>query len=241
MIVVCPSCSARFQYDEARFQGVPYKRFRCPKCDHVFQAVNPAHAVAPTPTALPPAPPVPMAHPAAAPTVAFDAASFAQKFSGNARTGEQTAPPGYSPEAAFHSGNDGLTGQETTARRDRDAFLASVGVGTANLPSDMKFSLAYLSGPKASTVKVLDKPQTLIGREDGDIITKDPETSRRHSLVEIHSDGTVWLTDLGSTNGTFVDGIQIFGTIQISNRQEFTCGKSTFMLLVRKDDSLSMD
>jgi len=239
MIVVCPSCSARFQYDEARFQGVPYKRFRCPKCDHVFQAVNPIHAVAPTPAVLPPAPHVP-AHPTAAPTVAFDAAAYAQKRSGEGRS--QTAPaPSYSQEATFQSVNEGLTGQETTARRDRDAFLASVGVGTANLPSDMKFSLAYLSGPKASTVKVLDKPQTLIGREDGDIITKDPETSRRHSLIEIHSDGTVWLTDLGSTNGTFVDGIQIFGTIQIANRQEFTCGKSTFMLLVRKDDSLSME
>ena len=134
-----------------------------------------------------------------------------------------------------------MSGQETTARRDREAFLASVGVGMASLPADMRFSLAYLSGPKASTVKVLESPQTLIGREEGDIITKDPETSRRHAMIEIHSDGTVWLTDLGSTNGTFVDGIQIFGTLQISNRQEFTCGKSTFMLLVRKDDSLSMD
>jgi pSer/pThr/pTyr-binding forkhead associated (FHA) protein len=181
-----------------------------------------------------------MAPPAAAPTVAFDAASFAQKAEGRIRASDQGAT-NFSPEVSFNSENDGLTGQETTARRDRDAFLASVGVGTASLPADMKFSLAYLSGPKASTVKVLEKPQTLIGREDGDIITKDPETSRRHSLIEIHSDGTVWLTDLGSTNGTYVDGIQIFGTIQIANRQEFTCGKSTFMLLVRKDDSLSMD
>jgi hypothetical protein len=178
-----------------------------------------------------------MTAPMTAPTVAFDAASFAQKMSSRTEA-EPPAAPSYQP---LPSDNEALPGQETTARRDRDAFLASVGVGTASLPSDMKFSLAYLSGPKASTVKVLDKPQTLIGREDGDIITKDPETSRRHSLIEIHSDGTVWLTDLGSTNGTFVDGIQIFGTIQISNRQEFTCGKSTFMLLVRKDDSLSMD
>jgi predicted Zn finger-like uncharacterized protein len=37
MIVVCPSCSARFQYDEARFQGAPRKRFRCPKCVTVFE------------------------------------------------------------------------------------------------------------------------------------------------------------------------------------------------------------
>jgi predicted Zn finger-like uncharacterized protein len=239
MIVVCPSCSARFQYDEARFQGVPYKRFRCPKCNHVFQAANPSHGA--PPASEPPAP-IPVTAPLSAPTVAFDAASFAQRASGGGSQ-EVTNPPmpAYAPDIPPPLPNDGLSGQETTARRDRDAFLASVGVGSANLPNDMKFSLAYLSGPKASTVKVLDKPQTLIGREDGDIITKDPETSRRHSMIEIHSDGTVWLTDLGSTNGTFVDGIQIFGTIQIMNRQEFTCGKSTFMLLVRKDDALTMD
>jgi len=239
MIVVCPSCSARFQYDEARFQGAPHKRFRCPKCNHVFQAVNPAHLAAPTPMSLPHE--MPVTTPLSPPTVAFDSASFAQKRSAHESTaGHAVSAPSYNPDS-FRSDPNELTGQETTARRDRDAFLASVGVGTASLPNDMKFSLAYLSGPKASTVKVLDKPQTLIGREDGDIITKDPETSRRHSLIEIHSDGTVWLTDLGSTNGTFVDGIQIFGTIQIANRQEFTCGKSTFMLLVRKDDSLSME
>ena len=63
----------------------------------------------------------------------------------------------------------------------------------------------------------------------------------RHATLDIHTDGTVWLTDLGSTNGTFVEGIQIFGMIQLVDRQEFTCGKSTFMLLIRKEDSLNMD
>jgi len=105
----------------------------------------------------------------------------------------------------------------------------------------MRISLAYLSGPEASRVKLLESSRTTIGREEGDVITKDPETSRRHAALDIHTDGTVWLTDLGSTNGTFVDGIQIFGMIQLVDRQEFTCGKSTFMLLIRKEDSLNMD
>ncbi|HWQ09978.1 MAG TPA: zinc-ribbon domain-containing protein, partial [Holophaga sp.] len=48
MIVVCPSCSARFQYDEARFQGAKSKRFRCPKCSQVFEAENPTYAPPPT-------------------------------------------------------------------------------------------------------------------------------------------------------------------------------------------------
>ncbi|HNX94117.1 MAG TPA: FHA domain-containing protein [Holophaga sp.] len=253
MIVVCPSCQARFQYDDARFQGVPSKRFRCPKCEHVFEVANPllaAPELEPMPEPLPepmPAPVLPPSPtlaaapsvaPAPPPTVAFDSAAFARKVSGASQPTPAAPVPGLPPGIA--SGG-ALSGQETTARRDREAFLTSVGVGAAALPLGMRFSLAYLSGPNASTVKQLESPQTLIGRDDGDVITKDPETSRRHAMLEIHSDGTVWLTDMGSTNGTFVDGVQIFGTLQISNRQEFTCGKSTFMLLIRKEDSLSMD
>jgi predicted Zn finger-like uncharacterized protein len=213
MIVVCPSCSARFQYDEARFQGARSKRFRCPKCAHVFEAENPSFAPAPT--------------------TVFNQAAFAAKLS--------RLPGSEDPPPLFEPGFDAEpTGQETAARYDRDAMLAAAGI-RGNGPPGMRISLAYLSGPQASLVKVLESSRTLIGREEGDVVTKDPETSRRHATLDIHTDGTVWLTDLGSTNGTFVDGIQVFGMIQLVDRQEFTCGKSTFMLLIRKEDSLNMD
>ncbi len=218
MIVVCPSCSARFQYDEARFQGARSKRFRCPKCAHVFEAENPSYAPAPT--------------------TVFNAAAYVAKLS---RSPEPEGLPPIPPPPIFQPDSDAqLTGQETAARYDREAMLAAAGI-RGNAPPGMRISLAYLSGPQASLVKVLDSNRTLIGREEGDVVTKDPETSRRHATLDIHTDGTVWLTDLGSTNGTFVDGIQIFGMIQLVDRQEFTCGKSTFMLLIRKEDSLNMD
>ena len=99
-------------------------------------------------------------------------------------------------------------GQETAARHDREAMLAAAGI-RAGIPAGIRVSLAYLSGPQASTVKVLESYRTLIGREEGDVVTRDPETSRRHAAIDIHADGTVWLTDLGSTNGTFVDGERV--------------------------------
>ena len=221
MIVVCPSCSARFQYDEARFQGARSKRFRCPKCEHVFEAENPSFAPAPT--------------------TVFNAAAYAAKLNRPPESEALPAAPPILPPPDFLLGADsGPSGQETAARHDREAMLAAAGI-RGNAPSGMRISLAYLSGPEASRVKVLESSRTLIGREEGDIVTKDPETSRRHATLDIHTDGTVWLTDLGSTNGTFVEGIQIFGMIQLVDRQEFTCGKSTFMLLIRKEDSLNMD
>jgi len=218
MIVVCPSCAARFQYDEARFQGARSKRFRCPKCAHVFEADNPSFAPAPT--------------------TVFNAAAYAAKLN---RAPELEGSPSIPIPPIPQADSDSQpSGQETAARYDREAMLAAAGI-RGHVPQGMRISLAYLSGPQASLVKVLDSSRTVIGREEGDVVTKDPETSRRHATLDIHTDGTVWLTDLGSTNGTFVDGIQIFGTLQLVDRQEFICGKSTFMLLIRKEDSLNMD
>jgi len=217
MIVVCPSCSARFQYDEARFQGASSKRFRCPKCGNIFEAENPSYVPAPR--------------------TLFNTAAYAARQD---QPPEPAVPPPAAPPAIPPTPAASSLGQETAARRDREAMLAAAGI-RGNLPPGLRISLAYLSGPEASRVKMLEACRTYIGREEGDVITKDPETSRRHATVDIHADGTVWLTDLGSTNGTFVDGIQIFGTTQIMDRQEFTCGKSTFMLLIRQEDSLNMD
>jgi hypothetical protein len=51
--------------------------------------------------------------------------------------------------------------------------------------------------------------QIVIGREEGmDIALQDPESSRRHALVSWRG-GQFVIEDLGSTNGTFVNGVQI--------------------------------
>lgn len=201
MIVVCPSCQARFRYDDERFQGLPRKRFRCPKCAHVFEVENPALHAPPVTVASMPRPAVPA-----------------------------PPPPVLAPPTPASSA------PETTVRGDADDLLTSAGVATPGIPPGYRFSLAFLNGPRASTVAVLQSPQTLIGREDGDIATQDPECSRRHARLDIRSDGTVWLVDLGSTNGTFVDGVQVFSAVQLMDRQEFTCGRSSFMMLIRRDD-----
>lgn len=50
---------------------------------------------------------------------------------------------------------------------------------------------------------------TILGRgSEADIIVQDPGVSRRHLKIEITTDGVI-ATDLGSTNGTFVEGHRI--------------------------------
>jgi predicted Zn finger-like uncharacterized protein len=239
MIVVCPSCAARFQYDEARFEGVRAKRFRCPKCSYVFEVMNPLvqGEVPRERTARMDPSQIPTRDPDAPIIVSGQIPGRPGdiKMSQSLVPVRESQPLTALPPPPAPNRDDG----ETTAKRDRQAMLAEAGMG--KMPPGMKFSLAFLSGPHASTVKVLDKPKIIIGREGADISTMDPETSRLHSSLEIHTDGVVYLTDLDSTNGTFVDGIPITGPVQIGDRQEFTCGKSTFMLLVRKDDLYGME
>jgi pSer/pThr/pTyr-binding forkhead associated (FHA) protein len=44
-----------------------------------------------------------------------------------------------------------------------------------------------------------------VGRECDGLLLADPQTSRRHALLELRGTDIV-VEDLGSTNGTFLDG-----------------------------------
>jgi pSer/pThr/pTyr-binding forkhead associated (FHA) protein len=60
-------------------------------------------------------------------------------------------------------------------------------------------------------------PVTVIGRgAEADVVLDDAGVSRRHA--EVHTDGDrAWTVDLGSTNGTFVDGERV-GTPGVTGR-----------------------
>ncbi len=49
---------------------------------------------------------------------------------------------------------------------------------------------------------------TTVGRDDCDVVLTDPEVSRRHAVLVASSDGLA-IEDLGSTNGTWVNGQRI--------------------------------
>lgn len=52
---------------------------------------------------------------------------------------------------------------------------------------------------------LLQEGEHVVGRTDGDIIIANPYLSRKHARLRV-AEGRVFLTDLGSTNGTFLDG-----------------------------------
>lgn len=70
--------------------------------------------------------------------------------------------------------------------------------------------LHVVAGPDAGGVHLLHGGQIRVGRSaDADVPLDDPDVSRLHCAVTLTPDGQVTVTDLGSTNGTTVDGREI--------------------------------
>ncbi len=93
-----------------------------------------------------------------------------------------------------------------------------------------KYSLAVLEGPLAGKILPITKPVVTIGRAKADITIPDPEISRVHCEIVILPD-KVLLRDLNSTNGTYFDNLKIT-EVEIGNRDEFTIGDTTLMLII---------
>lgn len=99
------------------------------------------------------------------------------------------------------------------------------------LPVGKRLSLAVIDGPDAGQVFRMEKPRVVIGRSSADLILNDGESSRAHAAVEAR-DMIVILEDLGSTNGTLIDGAKIVGQVEIQNQAEFQVGSSILMLII---------
>ncbi|MEU7067171.1 FHA domain-containing protein [Streptomyces sp. NPDC046161] len=70
--------------------------------------------------------------------------------------------------------------------------------------------LRVVAGPDAGGVHLLHPGAVRIGRSSGaDVPLDDPDVSRLHCAVTVQADGRVTVADLGSTNGTTVDGVPV--------------------------------
>ncbi len=105
---------------------------------------------------------------------------------------------------------------------------------TLQLPPGKRLSLAIIDGPDAGNVFRLEKPRVTIGRSGADINLNDTEASRQHAAVEVR-DTSYTVQDLGSTNGTLIDGVKITAPAELADKGEFVVGNSTIMLIVTED------
>jgi ABC transport system ATP-binding/permease protein len=88
--------------------------------------------------------------------------------------------------------------------------------------------LRVVSGPNAGLTVDVDE-EVVIGREDTDLALDDEEMSRRHALVRRHAN-RLQVEDLGSTNGTFVDGTRIAEPTLLGGGAEIKVGTTVIVV-----------
>jgi two-component system response regulator GlrR len=89
---------------------------------------------------------------------------------------------------------------ETVADRERSKIRASVALRPA-----VRVRWTDARGPHTQT---LDHRCLVGASPQVDLVVADPTVSRLHAELEIRDDG-VWVRDLGSRNGTYVDGVRV--------------------------------
>jgi pSer/pThr/pTyr-binding forkhead associated (FHA) protein len=81
------------------------------------------------------------------------------------------------------------------------------------------------SGPNPGTVYALDSDQLSIGRDSSnEIAVNDAEVSRRHARLSFQG-GKYVLEDMGSTNGTFVNGQRLTGPRVLKSGEVISLGE----------------
>src|SRR6266404_2403947 len=68
-----------------------------------------------------------------------------------------------------------------------------------------------------------------IGRSARNIIViESQKVSRRHALINVQNVGEFWLIDLGSSNGTFLNGRRVHQPLRLCHLDQITVGDSVF-------------
>jgi predicted Zn finger-like uncharacterized protein len=208
MIIVCPSCQARYKFDETKLGDRAKARTKCAKCGSAIDIENPMLGA----MTLPPGTLPPSAPQSAPPT-------------------EPTTPPPTAPAPGDPDRTDRTKPRATPAGHvgDRTSQEIVKGVGM-ELAKSKRYSLAAIQGAATGHIFPIDRPRVVIGRSGCDINLDDAEASRQHAALEIFGDTAV-LRDLGSTNGTFIETERIQERV-IANQSEFRIGNHVLMFIV---------
>lgn len=86
--------------------------------------------------------------------------------------------------------------------------------------------------PGRTPLRLVIGEPVVIGRECDGLLIDDPLMSRRHLEVKVEA-GAVVVTDLGSTNGTTIDGRPVSGPERVGGGAVVGFGSSTLEVLDR--------
>ncbi|WP_399925824.1 FHA domain-containing protein [Streptomyces kanamyceticus] len=129
-------------------------------------------------------------------------------------SGLATAVAGSESPLVLYAGPERLDAQRCTLGEPPliDGAVLSLGAPAepGPEPAGAAAQLHVVAGPDAGGVHLLHGGQIRVGRSaEADVPLDDPDVSRMHCAVTLAADGRVTVTDLGSTNGTSVDGREV--------------------------------
>lgn len=93
------------------------------------------------------------------------------------------------------------------------------------------YRLVMRSGPTPGKAIDLEKNELFLGRElNNDIVINDPEVSRRHARLMLQAGGVIF-EDLGSTNGTTINGQRLTAPVLLQGGETITLGEHVILSL----------
>ena len=101
---------------------------------------------------------------------------------------------------------------------------------------DKRPCLIMIRGDFIGQVHELNGDVTTLGRSDEiDVVVSHPSISRRHALILKRTDG-FQITDLNSTNGTFVNKYRVEQPVKLTEGDKLTLGDVTFKFSYQDED-----
>ena len=95
---------------------------------------------------------------------------------------------------------------DATPESKRTVLLQAVPTEVVAAGAGFPAKLTFETGPFAGRIVALPNQMVTFGRApDNDVVVGDAATSGRHGRIEVRG-GAFWISDLGSTNGTLVNG-----------------------------------
>jgi len=112
--------------------------------------------------------------------------------------------------------------------------LASLTI--APLP-DTRWLLKVVAGPNAGAEFHMEKGASyVIGKDPSicDIVFQDLSVSRQHARISVDGEETVFIEDMGSRNGTLVNGVPIAERKKVESQDMIALGTTSFLVIDRE-------
>jgi diguanylate cyclase (GGDEF)-like protein len=134
-----------------------------------------------------------------------------------------------------------FTATGTTAAGDHTQIIETRPTGQTRAGLQMFPILQVSSGSdQGRIISLLQQPRVSIGRsKESTLVTYDPSCSRNHAEIVLAQDGSIRMRDLGSTNGTKLNGDRIHNEVVLKDGDRLQLGDNTILryALIPEDDA----